>query len=92
MYFTTGKEAKTANIRLPNRDVKEPKEVVRWLDIWFDPGLSFKQHIAILTSQVRSAFQRITRLANTEKGLSPFAIRQLYLACMTSIADYSSAI
>jgi hypothetical protein len=92
MHFTTGKEAKTANIRLPNGDVKEPKELVRWLGIWFDPGLSFKQHVAIRTSQARSAFQRMSRLANTEKGLSPFVIRQLYLACVTSVANYGSAI
>ena len=92
IHFTTGKEAKTANIRLPNGEVKEPKEIVRWLGIWFDPGLTFKQHVAIRTSQARSAFQRMTRLANTEKGLSPFAIRQLYLACVTSVADYGAAI
>ena len=34
----------------------------------------------------------MTRLANTERGLSPHALRQLYLACVTSIADYGSAI
>ena len=92
LHFTTGKEAKTTNIRLPNGEVKEPKEIVRWLGIWFDPGLTFKQHVAIRTSQARSAFQRMTRLANTAKGLSPFAIRQLYLACVTSVADYGAAI
>ena len=32
------------------------------------------------------------RLANSEKGLSPFAIRQLYLACVVSIADYGSQV
>jgi hypothetical protein len=34
----------------------------------------------------------MARLANSEKGLSPFALRQLYLACITSIADYGSVI
>ena len=34
----------------------------------------------------------MTRLANSSRGLSPFALRQLYLACITSIADYGSAI
>ena len=55
-------------------------------------GLTFKQHVAIRTSQARSAFQRMTRLANTAKGLSPFAVRQLYLACVVSVADYDSPI
>src|SRR6266498_5872235 len=34
----------------------------------------------------------MARLANSEKGLSLFALRQLYLACVTSIADYGSVI
>jgi hypothetical protein len=34
----------------------------------------------------------MSRLANSERGLSPFALRQLYLACVTSIADYGSII
>ena len=66
--------------------------MVRWLGIWFDSGLTFKQHVATRTSQARSAFQRMARLANTERGLSPRAIRQLYIACVTSVADYGSVI
>jgi hypothetical protein len=59
----------------------QPNEIVRWLGIWFDSGLAFKQHIAIRVSQARSAFYRMNRLANTERGLSPFSMRQLYQAC-----------
>ncbi|KAH8621199.1 hypothetical protein IG631_24142 [Alternaria alternata] len=51
---------------------------------------TFKEHIAIRVSQARSAFNRLARLANIERGLSPHAIRQLYLACVTSVADYGS--
>ena len=92
IHFTTSKQAKTTSLRLPNEEIIQPKEVVRWLGIWFDPGLTFKQHVAIRTSQARSAFQRMCRLANTERGLTPFALRQLYLACVTSIADYGSLV
>ena len=92
LHFTTSKEAKTASLLLPNQEVVQPKEVVRWLGIWFDASLSFKQHVAIRTSQARVAFQRLTRLANTERGLSPSAFRQLYLACITSLIDYGIAV
>jgi Reverse transcriptase (RNA-dependent DNA polymerase) len=92
MHFTMVKEAKTASLRLPDGEVVQPKELVRWLGIWFDPNLTFKQHVAIRTSQARSAFQRMARLANLERGLSPFAMRQLYVAYITSIADYGSPI
>jgi hypothetical protein len=70
----------------------QPKEIARWLGIWFDSGLTFKQHLAIRVSQARSAFYRMNRLANTERGLSPFSMRQLYQACVTSIADYGSIV
>ena len=34
----------------------------------------------------------MARLANSEKGLTPFALRQLYQACIVSVADYGSVI
>ncbi len=56
IYFTRIKEAKTASLRLPDGKVVQPKELVRWLGIWFDPNLTFKQYVAICISQARSAF------------------------------------
>ncbi|KAF7568929.1 Trichoplein multi-domain protein [Pyrenophora tritici-repentis] len=41
--------------------------------------------------QTRSIFQN-GRLANIELGLSTHAIRQLYLACVTSVSDYGAQI
>lgn len=69
-----------------------PKEVVKWLGIYFDKGLTFKQHASIRTSQTHSAFQKMARLVNSERGLSPFTARQLYTAYTTSIADYGSTL
>ena len=92
IHFTTSKEAKTASLPLPNGVSIQPKDLVRWLGIWFDSGLTFKQHVAIRTSQARSTFMRMTRLANSDRGLSPFALRQLYLACVTSVADFGSPV
>jgi ribonuclease HI len=92
IHFTTSKEAKTASLQLPNGATIQPKELVRWLGIWFDPGLTFKHHVAKRVSQARSTLQRMNRLANSERGLSPLALRQLYLACVTSVADYGSPV
>src|SRR5436189_6468457 len=33
-------------------------------------------------------FHQITRLSNTERGLSFQAMRQLYIACIVSVADF----
>lgn len=88
IHFTTGLEAPLATLTLPDQTVVTPKKVVKWLGIYFDSALSFKEHVAIRASQARSAFYRMCRLANSERGLSPYAMRQLYIACVTSIVDY----
>ena len=92
IHFTKSKDAPLSNLTLPNGIIVKPKDLVRWLGIWFDNGLTFKQHLAIRISQAKSAFYRMSRLANINSGLSPHSIRQLYLACVTSICDYGSPV
>jgi hypothetical protein len=82
----------TEFLTLPDQTVIMPGSTVRWLGIYFDRSLSFKDHVFIRTSQARSAFFRMCRLANSERGLSPYALRQLYLACITSIVNYGCQI
>ena len=43
-------------------------------------------------TQATRIFHQIKRLSNTERGLSFQAIRQLYITCITSIADYKITI
>jgi hypothetical protein len=50
--------------------------------------LNFKAHIEKKVNSATSAFYGIQRLGNTQKGLSARAIRLLYVACVTSIADF----
>ncbi|KAF1934640.1 hypothetical protein EJ02DRAFT_490286, partial [Clathrospora elynae] len=100
IHFTTGRQAISAVLTLqvlpgpgplhtlPDQTTVTPKKVVKWLGFHFDNALSFKEHVAIRSSQARSAFYRMCRLANSERGHSPYAIRQLYMACVTSVADY----
>lgn len=85
---TEGSEARTTSIRLPDGNEVKSGFLVRWLGVYFDPGLTFKEYVSIRVSQARSAFLRLSRLANVERGLSPHAVRQLYLACVTTVADY----
>lgn len=91
IHFTKGKGSKTS-ITLPSKDKIEPTQCVRWLGVWFDPHLLFKNHIRIRSMQAEATFQRLERLANIERGLSAKALRQLYLACVTTVADYGSEI
>ena len=88
IHFTALKKALEATLTLPDRSTVKPKTTVKWLGIYFDNRLSFKEHASTQTAKARSAFFRLCRLANTESGLSPSAMRQLYMACITSIADF----
>lgn len=92
IYFSAKAERKERTVQLPDSTTVTPKDNVKWLGIYLDNRLSFKEHIATKTSQARQAFSRLNRLANSERGLSPQATRQLYLACVTSVADYGSPI
>jgi ribonuclease HI len=78
------------SLLLPNGSIIQPSRLVRWLGIHFDSNLKFKEHIAIRTSLAKQAFYRLNRLSNITKGLTPFALRQLYIACVISVSDYGS--
>ena len=92
IHFSKGKGSSTA-ITLPSGDVIEPaKTAVRWLGIWFDPGLTFKDHIKIRATKAYSSFKRMERLANSERGLTARSLRQLYRACVVSVADYGAPV
>src|SRR6266581_6776584 len=65
-----------------------PKPLVRWLGVFLDSKLTFKQHVEIKISKAKAAFYLIKRLGNTQRGLSLQALRQLYIAYVTTIADY----
>ena len=66
----------------------EPKNLVRWLGIWLDSKLNFKEHVEKKIVNTTRVFHQIARLFNTKKGLSFQVMRQLYIACIMSIADF----
>ncbi len=66
----------------------EAKPTIKWLGIWLDSKLNFKEHVEKKVAQATRIFHQIKRLSNTERGLSFQAIRQLYIACITLITDY----
>ena len=46
-----------------------PKSLVRWLGVFLDSKLNFKQYIKIQISKAKTAFYLIKRLGNTQRGL-----------------------
>src|SRR6266699_4031680 len=65
-----------------------PKPLVRWLGVFLDSKLIFKQYIEIRISKAKTVFYLIRRLGNTQRGLSLQTLRQLYIAYVTTTADY----
>lgn len=78
------------NFKLAPDNIVEHSKTVKWLGILFNNTLSFKQHILERIKKAKGAFFRLQRLTNTERGLSAFAVRQLYLACINSVATYGA--
>jgi hypothetical protein len=69
------KKKDSLNLKLPSGDIITPTKLVRWLGIYFDSNLKFKEHIAIRTSLAKQAFYRLNRLTNIGRGLSPYTTR-----------------
>ncbi|TVY22198.1 hypothetical protein LHYA1_G009119 [Lachnellula hyalina] len=88
IHFSTGERAKLASLILLDGTIVPLKQIVKWLGIYFNALLRFKEYITICTAKAKSAFRCMSRLANSKRGLSPTAFRQLYLACITSMSDY----
>ena len=66
----------------------QPSNCVRWLGFFLDTKLSYKKHVQTKAALAQKVFQRLQRLGNTQRGLTTQATKQLYTACVSSIADY----
>lgn len=73
---------------LPDGTPMPAKKTVKWLGIHFDAGLTFKEHVHTRVNKAKQAFYRLQRITNSERGLSALATRQIYLACVQSVAPW----
>src|SRR6266536_2751544 len=89
IYFHSKRNIdENVNICFLENYLVEAKPIVKWLGIWLDSKLNFKEHVEKRMAQAIRIFHQIKRLSNIERELSFQAIRQLYIACITLIADY----
>ncbi|MCO8751554.1 hypothetical protein KLO70_19365, partial [Clostridioides difficile] len=88
IHFYPNFREKNCEVKLLNHSVK-PKNSIRWLGIWLDSQLNFKSHVQMKTASAERILNSIIRLSNTERGLSFQAMRQLYIACITSVSDFA---
>ena len=87
IYFHSHCKEETESLTINGHDIK-PKSLIRWLGIWFDSRLSFKQHVEKKLNSAIASFFGLQHLGTLQQGLSFRALRQLYIACVTTIADF----
>src|SRR6266516_7621158 len=66
----------------------QSKELVKYLEIWLNSKLSFKVYVERKIALAQKVFTQIERLSNTKRELSFQAMKQLYITCISSVADY----
>jgi hypothetical protein len=67
-------------------------KVVRYLGIYFNPTLSWKEHVSIMASRARSSLAALGVLGNSVRGLDFANWRKVYLAVILPILTYGSPI
>jgi hypothetical protein len=92
IHFELKKEMSTNTITLSNETTLKSQKSVKWLEIYIDRKLTFKEHVKKRTANATKALHSICRLQNTEWRLSFMTSRQLYMTCTSAISDYESKI
>ena len=87
IHFHTRRREETCGLTI-NGYYVELKPLVRWFGIWFDTKLSFKQHVEKKINSATATFFGFQRLGSLQTALSFKALRQLYIVCITSVADF----
>ena len=75
-YYKARKKVQNlyVNVILPNGTCIKPSDIQRLLGFWFDRKLSWKHHIQSRTASAMRVFMAVSRLGNTERGLTQSAL------------------
>ncbi|KAI5115746.1 hypothetical protein M0805_003760 [Coniferiporia weirii] len=82
----------TTGIQITPTTIIKPTNPLRWLRIWWDPGLSFKAHVEHMCSKGLSTLAALRILRNTECGILALLLRQLYSACIHTVLAWGSPV
>ncbi|KAI5117457.1 hypothetical protein M0805_000707 [Coniferiporia weirii] len=78
----------TTGIQITPTTMIKPTNPLRWLGIWWDPGLSFKAHVECMHSKGLSTLATLRILGNTECSISALLLWQLYSACIRTVLTW----
>jgi ribonuclease HI len=63
---------------------------LRWLGVLFDKRLTFKWHVSESAAKALTVAQAIRSLNNTVRGVSPYLLRQVIIACVLRKAYFGA--
>jgi hypothetical protein len=92
IYFEQKKKMSSNTIILSNEITLKSQKRVKWLEIYIDRKLNFKEYVNKRVANATKALHSISRLQNIEWELSSMTSRQLYMTCTSAISDYESKI
>jgi len=72
-----------------NGFIRFNREETRWLGVWMDVHLTFKEHHNQCMKKARAAEARLRSLTGAH-GVVPVCMRALHVACMKAVALYGS--
>lgn len=62
---------------------------LRWLGVYFDRKLSFKNHARILSAKAMQVANGLRSLGNTARGAPAHLLRQAVIACILPVQYYA---
>ena len=79
----------SATIKIRNHEIKYNKDATRWLGIWMDSALKFREHKEIYIQKAKK-FEARQRSLVAKRGLAPGLVRRVQIAAVQSIAIYGA--
>jgi len=79
----------TAKIRVGNGTIRFNTQATRWLGVWMDAHLTFKEQHSRCMTKVRAAEARLRTLTKIY-GVVPESVRAVQVACVPAVALYGS--
>lgn len=70
--------------------VPESKGPLRWLGVFFDRKLTFKQHVSILAAKALVVANALRSLGNTTRGVPPIFLHRAVTACVLKKGYYAA--
>lgn len=89
IYFHKKRKLVDLPLRVDNHIIPA-KDQIKWLGIYFDRKLCFKEHVRLACQRSRVVTDHVRRLCNTTRGTSPGLLRQALQGCAFATLFYGA--